>query len=167
MRVEETVLRELLTLRWQPRSDEMTDGAGHRRSCIDAIGGSAHRHDLSLVQQGFRYCAIFVASMRFDRIERGIEYCIPVRHRALTARTKLSGHCAAVPARPHDRVVVLGAGQDIPVRCSPSSRAGQAWNIFRCSPRERAALDRADGELGLALSADEIDYLVEKVFERI
>ena len=31
-----------------------------------------------------------------------------------------------------------------------------------CSRGGRAALERANGELGLALSADEIDYLVEQ-----
>ena len=86
------------------------------------------------------------------RIERGIEFRVP----GLTAENH-----HAVAAELHDRMTqsVLGSLQD-------------AYQLFQHNPPKplvyvpvlaegRAALEKADRDLGLALSPDEMDYLVE------
>ena len=84
------------------------------------------------------------------RIERGIRYQV-------AGEVENEAALAARPARPHDRV---GAARDraggAAVR---AGRAAPAQGAAALADRAGSPSTRANGELGLALAADEIDYL--------
>jgi len=96
------------------------------------------------------------------RIERGIAYHVQVKSGLLGGAKKLSeASIAAVAALLHDRMT------DMVLR-TPQEAAG-LFSELQAKPLEfidllaggKAALENANTELGLALSDDEIDYLVE------
>ena len=87
------------------------------------------------------------------RIERGILYVVARRGGRRRAR-----RCGARTARSHDRVGARRALAEAAklVRARGAAAAGAA---SRSAPTARAALEARQRALGLALAADEIDYL--------
>ena len=137
-----------------PRLPAAAGGAATRER---AAGGAARRHDLALVEQGDRHraglrtrgaCGASSAASRTDS------------QRAQRARRRSGcAQLAAAAARPHDRD---GAARcrGRPRGCSSTRRRGRCSAIVA---RRRAARRsrRPNRALGLALSADEIDYLLD------
>ncbi len=96
-----------------------------------------------------------LASVR--RIERGIRYDLDLRHDAELDETTL----AFVFGLLHDRMTesVLSSADDAQSLFRHAEPA--PFNRVGVLQGGREALERANGELGLALSDDEMDYLVE------
>ncbi len=98
-----------------------------------------------------------VCGLGLRRIERGVRFHIE----AAAALTQ--NELTRIAALLHDRMTesVLRADEDVAVLF-----AQQLPRPFTSVPRSLAGLGRANGELGLALSADEIEYL-HASFERL
>ncbi|HQN13274.1 MAG TPA: phosphoribosylformylglycinamidine synthase, partial [Quisquiliibacterium sp.] len=96
------------------------------------------------------------------RIERGVRYRIGVRKGLLGGTRTLDADTLTRLAAPlHDRMtesVLLQAPQPEDVF---RSLPGKPMQRIAVTARGRAALDEANTALGLALSTDEIDYLLE------
>ncbi|WP_028225042.1 phosphoribosylformylglycinamidine synthase [Paraburkholderia ferrariae] len=95
------------------------------------------------------------------RIERGIEYTVVLKPGLLGGKKTLSDEAhAAVAAALHDRMTEsVAASRDTALHLFDElpARPMQTVDVLG---HGRAALETANGELGLALADDEIDYLV-------
>ena len=96
------------------------------------------------------------------RIERGIEFTVTLKSGLLGGKKALSDEArAAVAAALHDRMTesVVASREDALHLFDELPAKPLATVDIRA--QGRAALERANGELGLALADDEIDYLVD------
>ncbi len=94
------------------------------------------------------------------RIERGIRYALTLDRGLLNTRKIGSEQLAAVAACLHDRMTETVVDADFDGRALFQSLVGKPVRRIPVCGEGRAALSRANHELGLALSDDEIDYLV-------
>ncbi|MFX1803567.1 phosphoribosylformylglycinamidine synthase [Paraburkholderia sp. A1RO-5] len=96
------------------------------------------------------------------RIERGVEYTVILKSGLLGAKKTLSDEAhAAVAAALHDRMTEsVAASRDHALHLFDElpARPMQTVDVLG---HGRKALETANGELGLALADDEIDYLVD------
>jgi phosphoribosylformylglycinamidine synthase len=96
------------------------------------------------------------------RIERGVEYTVILKSGLLGGKKTLSDEAhAAVAAALHDRMtesVAASRDQALHLFDELPARPMQTVDVLG---HGRKALETANGELGLALADDEIDYLVE------
>ncbi|HET8707680.1 MAG TPA: phosphoribosylformylglycinamidine synthase [Pseudomonadales bacterium] len=92
---------------------------------------------------------------KIKRIERGILYIVQLSG-ALS-----SAHSQQIAAKLHDRMVEVVFRSNAEAEALFSHHAPQPMTSVDILGGGRAALVQANGELGLALAEDEIDYLVE------
>ena len=147
--------RELRRRAWRRsidslRTARMTREAGDRRR---SSSSSATGHDLAVVVEGDRDRAQLRARRRAPH-RAGRRLSDRTGAGALDARRPRGAPPA--PARPDDRSGARFARSRIrPVR----ARRAEAADDDPAHGSGRAAIERANGELGLALAPDEIDYL--------
>jgi phosphoribosylformylglycinamidine synthase len=95
------------------------------------------------------------------RIERGTRYSLLLKG-ALLGRRALSGDAAQhIAALLHDRMTETVLGVEAPVAQLFRELPGKPMATIAVQASGRAALARANAEMGLALSEDEIDYLLD------
>jgi phosphoribosylformylglycinamidine synthase len=136
-----------------------TAGPDGRRT---GTGDAAPGYRQPLGQQGHRHCAQLRRGVApggaCHRIPPGAEGR-PARSRQTPDRCRTPSR-GRVAARPHDRTRGLRARSRRPSvrrRCRPSP-----WFMWTCWARAAMPWSRRTAEFGLALSDDEIDYLVAR-----
>ncbi|PLZ03713.1 phosphoribosylformylglycinamidine synthase [Burkholderia sp. WAC0059] len=96
------------------------------------------------------------------RIERGIEYTVVLKAGLLGGKKTLSDEArAALAAALHDRMTESVVDSRDAARHLFDELPARPMQTVDVLGRGRAALEVANGELGLALADDEIDYLVD------
>ena len=96
------------------------------------------------------------------RVERGIEYRIELARGLLGAVRRLDDATLGQLAAPlHDRMTESALASPPDPHTMFESLPGKPMQRIAVGARGRAALDEANRALGLALSADEIDYLLD------
>ncbi|MFN3566900.1 MAG: phosphoribosylformylglycinamidine synthase, partial [Burkholderiaceae bacterium] len=99
---------------------------------------------------------------RIARIERGTRYSLWLRSGPLGGRRALSAESSrSVAALLHDRMTESVLEADADPRTLFRELPGKPMQSVPLHGDGRAALERANAEMGLALSDDEIDYLVD------
>ncbi|MDN5843902.1 MAG: phosphoribosylformylglycinamidine synthase [Alcaligenaceae bacterium] len=104
-----------------------------------------------------RHCGL--PSLR--RIERGIRYVVRPAGSLLGVRPFTADQQAAITRSLHDRMTEAALIGEFDARALFSLLAGKPVQLIDILARGRSALIEADQALGLALSDDEIDYLLE------
>ncbi|WP_368647038.1 phosphoribosylformylglycinamidine synthase [Castellaniella ginsengisoli] len=94
------------------------------------------------------------------RIERGVRYTVVPERGLLGARALDADQLAAVAACVHDRMTETVAADDFDGRALFAAVGGQPVQAVPVLAEGRAALEACNARLGLALSDDEIDYLL-------
>ena len=95
------------------------------------------------------------------RIERGVRYVLTIK-RGLLSKKKLSeAELAAIASLLHDRMTQTVVDQAFDVSVLFEARQGKPVQTVDVLGAGKSALEAANGDWGLALSDDEIDYLVE------
>ena len=95
------------------------------------------------------------------RIERGVRYVLTIK-RGLLAKKKLSeADLAAIAGLLHDRMTQTVVDQAFDVSVLFETRQGKAVQTVDILGLGKSALEAANGDWGLALSDDEIEYLVK------
>ncbi|HVL56892.1 MAG TPA: phosphoribosylformylglycinamidine synthase, partial [Burkholderiaceae bacterium] len=96
-----------------------------------------------------------------QRIERGVVYAIQARRGLLGGAHSLSPQqLERVAALLHDRMTESVVAADVDPASLFAPLPGKPMQRIAVGARGRAALEQANAELGLALSDDEIDYLL-------
>ncbi|MCK9509670.1 MAG: phosphoribosylformylglycinamidine synthase [Pigmentiphaga sp.] len=95
------------------------------------------------------------------RIERAVRYTLVPRRGWLGGKKLEAEQLAQVAAALHDRMVETVVDDAFDGAALFTELAGKAMARIPVQKEGRAALERADRELGLALSEDEIDYLAD------
>jgi phosphoribosylformylglycinamidine synthase len=103
-----------------------------------------------------RHCGL----SQIIRIERAIRYVIMPQRHLLAARTLDARQVHAVAALVHDRMTQSVVASDFDGQALFASVPGQPVRGVPVLAEGRAALGACNERLGLALSADEIDYLL-------
>ncbi len=93
------------------------------------------------------------------RIERGVRYLVTPSRSLLGARTLDESQLAAIAACLHDRMTETVVDEDFDGSALFASLSGKPIQLIDVIGQGQAALEQANRELGLALSADEIEYL--------
>ncbi|TDJ48469.1 MAG: phosphoribosylformylglycinamidine synthase [Gammaproteobacteria bacterium] len=150
---DEALLRELLTYGSQLDDDSVAAVDALRLVVIPRIGTlspwSSKATDIA------RTCGLAAVA----RIERGIEYRLDIGGAlAASARTALAA-CL------HDRMTESVVTGSVDAAALFAHHAPGLLGHVPLTAEGPAALERANRELGLALSADEIDYLVDRFGE--
>ena len=132
--------------------------ARHGRVRAPAAGGAAPRHDLALVVEGDRHRA---------QLRPGEVRAHRARHRYVGRRRRspTRRRCVRALARPHDRVGARTRPSDA-ARLFEHATPAPARAASRWAPTARGARSAPTRALGLALAADEIDYLVDALPRR-
>ncbi|NLY63371.1 MAG: phosphoribosylformylglycinamidine synthase [Alcaligenaceae bacterium] len=94
------------------------------------------------------------------RIERGVEYILVPEKGLLGSKRFSSEQLAEIAAMLHDRMTETVVDADFNGQELFRSLEGKPLQTIAVQEQGRAALETANIELGLALSEDEIDYLV-------
>ncbi len=94
------------------------------------------------------------------RIERGVRYTIVPERRLLGTRALDADQLAAVAACVHDRMTETVVADDFDGQALFAPLDGQPVQAVPVLAEGRAALESCNARLGLALSDDEIDYLL-------
>ncbi len=103
-----------------------------------------------------RHCGL----SQVRRIERGVRYTIVPERRLLGARALDANQLAAVADCVHDRMTETVVADDFDGQALFASLDGQPVQAVPVLAEGRAALEACNARLGLALSDDEIDYLL-------
>ncbi|MFW2403588.1 MAG: phosphoribosylformylglycinamidine synthase, partial [Gammaproteobacteria bacterium] len=151
---EERTLRELLTYGSHAQvPDTRSDTQSAKLVVVPRVGTispwSSKATDIA------HTCGLAAVS----RIERGIEYHI------LSSRPLGPGESAAVAECLYDRMTESVFSDDVAAESLFGHHEPGRLAHIRVIEGGRRALERANGELGLALSNDEIDYLTDKFTE--
>ena len=94
------------------------------------------------------------------RIERGVRYAVVPERGLLGARALDADQLAAVAASVHDRMTETVVADDFDGQALFASLEGRPVQAVPVMAEGRAALEACNARLGLALSDDEIDYLL-------
>ncbi|CDM24662.1 Phosphoribosylformylglycinamidine synthase, synthetase subunit / Phosphoribosylformylglycinamidine synthase, glutamine amidotransferase subunit [Castellaniella defragrans 65Phen] len=94
------------------------------------------------------------------RIERGVRYAVVPERGLLGARALDADQLAAVAACVHDRMTETVVADDFDGQALFASLEGRPVQAVPVLAEGRAALEACNARLGLALSDDEIDYLL-------
>ncbi|HEX7388036.1 MAG TPA: phosphoribosylformylglycinamidine synthase [Castellaniella sp.] len=94
------------------------------------------------------------------RIERAVRYTVVPERKLLGTRALDGAQLAAVSALVHDRMTQTVAAADFDGQSLFATLRGQPVQAVPVSTQGRSALQACNERLGLALSADEIDYLL-------
>jgi phosphoribosylformylglycinamidine synthase len=97
---------------------------------------------------------------RIIRIERAIRYTVVPQRRLLASRELEAGQIDAVAALVHDRMTQSVVAADFDGHVLFASVSGEPVRPVPVMAEGRAALSTCNEQLGLALSPDEIDYLL-------
>jgi len=103
-----------------------------------------------------RHCGL----PQVHRIERGVRYTVVPERGLLGSRALDADQLAAVAACVHDRMTETVVDDDFDGRALFAPLAGQPVQTVPVLAQGRAALEACNADLGLALSDDEIDYLL-------
>src|SRR5690625_753251 len=101
-----------------------------------------------------------------QRIERGIRYLIVSERGLLGSKTLTADQLAQVAAMLHDRMTETVVDEQFDGQPLFEARTGKPVQTMDVLGQGRAALEKANAELGLALADDEIDYL-QQAFEKL
>ena len=95
------------------------------------------------------------------RIERGVRYVLVVKHGLLGKRKLSEAELAAIAQLLHDRMTQTVVDRDFDVSALFVEHPGKPVQTVDVLSGGKSALEVANGQWGLALSDDEIEYLVE------
>ena len=96
-----------------------------------------------------------------NRIERGVRYVLSIKRGLLSKKSLSDSELAAIAGVLHDRMTQTVVDRDFDVSVLFETRQGKPVQTVDVIGAGKPALEAANSDWGLALSDDEIDYLID------